>query len=139
MGGSGRGIKKRRKHTVDECIQIDASRMKKKLPFCTIQPAAREFRWLARPVIRFGAFVELKYAVHQQGFSQEVHELITLQRIFPRIGGERWWLTCPGCLQRAGKLYLPPGTSRFRCRKCHGLTYKSCQKRIRRDRSDELV
>jgi hypothetical protein len=31
------------------------------------------------------------------------------------------------CNRRAGKLYLPSGARYFGCRKCHDLTYKSCQ------------
>jgi hypothetical protein len=43
----------------------------------------------------------------------------------PYFGGLRWWWRCLGCGRRVGKLYLPPGQTRFRCRRCHGLTYRS--------------
>jgi len=47
------------------------------------------------------------------------------------LGGARWWFTCPlaadgrACGRRVRKLYLR-GTH-FGCRRCHGLTYRSCQ------------
>src|SRR5262249_33440709 len=50
-----------------------------------------------------------------------------------QFGGRRWWFLCPliargmACNRRAGKLYLPPGAKYFGCRKCHDLTYRSCQ------------
>lgn len=48
-------------------------------------------------------------------------------------GGQRLWGVCPlavggrPCDRRVGKLYKPPGARYFGCRKCHGLTYTSCQ------------
>lgn len=58
---------------------------------------------------------------------------VRLQATPTHFGGERWWFTCllivngVACDGRAGKLYLPPGAKYFGCRKCHGLTYRSCQ------------
>jgi hypothetical protein len=45
----------------------------------------------------------------------------------PHLGGTRWWYVCPLCNRRMSALYLPPNTSHFGCRLCHGLTYKSSQ------------
>lgn len=42
-------------------------------------------------------------------------------------GGVRWWLLCPLCDRRVGKIHLPPGADRFGCRTCHRLTYESCR------------
>jgi hypothetical protein len=59
----------------------------------------------------------------------------------PYFGGRRWWFVCPlivrgiACNRRAGKLYLPPGAKYFGCRKCHDLTYESCQDSHRFDRA----
>jgi hypothetical protein len=50
-----------------------------------------------------------------------------------QLGGRRFWFICPlivrgmACNRRVGNLYLPPGTRYFGCRKCHNLTYRSCQ------------
>ncbi len=40
-----------------------------------------------------------------------------------RYGGHRWWLACPLCNRRCGKLYLLYGE--YGCIRCHNLTYKS--------------
>ena len=65
--------------------------------------------------------------------SKDVRFPVRLQTTPTQFGGERWWFTCPlivngvACNRRAGKLYLPPGARYFGCRKCHDLTYRSCQ------------
>jgi len=65
--------------------------------------------------------------------SEDVQVPVWLQTTPTQFGGKRWWFTCPlilngvACNRRAGKLYLPPGARYFGCRKCHGLTYRSCQ------------
>lgn len=42
-------------------------------------------------------------------------------------GRVRYWMRCPACGRRCGKLHLPGGACRFACRACHDLTYTSCQ------------
>lgn len=32
-------------------------------------------------------------------------------------GGLRWWFECPGCGRRAGKLFIPPQSGQFACRR----------------------
>ncbi len=65
--------------------------------------------------------------------SEDVRIPIRLQTTPTQFGGERWWFTRPlivngvACNRRVGKLYLPPWAQYFDCRKCHGLTYRSCQ------------
>lgn len=53
-------------------------------------------------------------------------------------GMQYYWL-CPGCGSRREKLYLPPAwhSESFRCRECHGLTYRSS--RISHDPRRTLV
>jgi hypothetical protein len=63
---------------------------------------------------------------------------IRLQITHPRLGGLRWWFTCPlvvngcACSRRVGKLYLLPGGRYFGCRHCYDLTYTSCQESDKR-------
>ena len=63
----------------------------------------------------------------------------------PRFGGLRWWFLCPlaprgsPCGRRVGKLYLPPRGRYFGCRRCHGLTYTSCQESHKYDRVWRLL
>ena len=45
----------------------------------------------------------------------------------PHFGGQRYWLVCPRCGKRVGKLYRPKMADKFECRHCHKLTYTSSQ------------
>jgi hypothetical protein len=60
--------------------------------------------------------------------------------VLSAVGGRRWWFTCPlivngrSCGRRVGKRYLPPGARYFGRRRCHDLTYTSCQESHRYDR-----
>lgn len=65
---------------------------------------------------------------------EEVDETARLDVTRLHFGGARFWFTCPRCGQRVGKLYLPPGARRFRCRRCYGLTYTSCRESHKYDR-----
>jgi hypothetical protein len=73
----------------------------------------------------------LQYRLTRSG--EEADLPIRLQTTVPRLGGRRWWFTCPlvvneqPCRRRVGKLYLPPGSKYYGCRTCYHLTYTSCQ------------
>jgi hypothetical protein len=71
----------------------------------------------------------LEYTITDTG--ERVTIPVELETTRPRFGGVRWWGRCP-CGRRVGKLYLPPGATRFACRYCHGLTYASCQQHDKR-------
>jgi hypothetical protein len=64
---------------------------------------------------------------------EEVNIPVRLTTTPTQFGRPRYWFICPlivrgiACNRRAGKLYLPPGAKYFGCRKCHELTYRSCQ------------
>ncbi len=72
--------------------------------------------------------------------SEDVQIPVHLQSTPTQFGGERWWFTCPlivsgaACNGRSGKLHLPPGAKYFGCRKCHDLTYRSCQEAHQEER-----
>lgn len=59
----------------------------------------------------------------------DVEEMIDIERIPCHLGGSRPYFICPGtcsgrrCGQRSTKLYL--WSHRYRCRRCHRLTYRS--------------
>ena len=38
---------------------------------------------------------------------ETVESVIFLIPTYPHFGGVRWWLSCPSCGGRSGKLYLP--------------------------------
>jgi hypothetical protein len=64
-------------------------------------------------------------------------ELGAVARVTTHPGrrGERRWFACPGCGERCGVLFQPDPGDPWRCRRCHGLTYRSAQQAHR----DELV
>jgi hypothetical protein len=41
--------------------------------------------------------------------------------------GQRQWFLCPRCGRRMFKLYRPPGSAFFGCRRCHDLAYRCVQ------------
>jgi hypothetical protein len=64
--------------------------------------------------------------------NEDVSIPVRLETTPTQFGGRRWWFICPLIVRgiatrRAAKLYLPPGAKYFGCRKCHDLTYRSCQ------------
>ncbi|QDS97700.1 hypothetical protein HG15A2_09640 [Adhaeretor mobilis] len=69
---------------------------------------------------------------YSSGEQESIEIPIQLQWTATNFGGQRRWFTCPlisgdvACRRRVGKLYLPPGARYFGCRKCHRLTYESC-------------
>ena len=75
----------------------------------------------------------------------DVETQIRFQATHPKLGGRRWWFTCPlifrgvPCNRRVGKIYLPPGARYFGCRLCHNLTYTSSQEAHQGDRIFALI
>lgn len=54
-------------------------------------------------------------------------ERLVAESTTPRFGGKRWWWRC-SCGRRVTALFLPlTGATRFKCRHCHCLTYRSVQ------------
>jgi hypothetical protein len=54
-------------------------------------------------------------------------------------GGLRWWLLCPFCNGRFGKLFWNEGRHHFLCRKCGGLTYYSTRVAHQQERMIAMV
>lgn len=71
-----------------------------------------------------GDALTLIYRIREPGGEwQDVRERIMLDATPCNYGGERLWLTCPGCFSRRRVLYSAGG--RFRCRQCHDIAYSS--------------
>lgn len=71
-----------------------------------------------------GDTLTLSYSIRENGNDwQPIRERIDLEGTPCNYGGERLWLTCPGCDTRRRVLYCNAG--RFRCRQCHDLAYTS--------------
>ena len=78
-----------------------------------------------------GGLLILSYTV--QATEDPVQTRISLTATRPNFGGLRWWFLCPWCYRRCGKVYMPPKGRHFACRRCHGLTYRTCQESHRWD------
>ena len=140
MGGPGSGNHWRwqgKKTTVEESLVVSMRDFRKRL----YRGAAGTFTWprASGGKSSIGYFVSWNddaptVTLHYRWRDQEDVRLpVRLEMTPAQFGGRRWWFTCPLCVRgvtrnrRAGKLYLPPGAKFFGCRKCHGLTYRSCQ------------
>jgi hypothetical protein len=55
--------------------------------------------------------------------AQHVRETIWFKYTTPNFGGKRAWFSCPQCRKRVAVLFRVD--RRFRCRKCHNLSYKT--------------
>jgi hypothetical protein len=152
MGGRGSGghnhyWRPRKKTVVEDCLSLDANRwMREGILQAGVH---RRDSWLweypggqncsigyevrttdtARPWLR------LTYSCPSGSTGQweSVEYQVRLATSLPRFGRLRWYFCCPlvvrghACGRRVTKLYLPPGGRYFGCRKCHQLTYTSCQ------------
>ncbi len=74
-----------------------------------------------------GIRAEVNYTVTDREGPHDYRYEVGLTATPTPWGASRYWWTCPHCGRRCGTLYLPPGQRIFACRKCHGLTYTSCQ------------
>ena len=71
-------------------------------------------------------YVRLAYSLGDSTASmQDFDYQVSLLTSPCNLGGVRYWFRCPGCLERVGVIYLPPGDVQFRCRHCNNLTYRS--------------
>jgi len=82
---------------------------------------------------------ELKDLGWDSGFSlsysfkgKPVNLHIKLTTTSCNFGGERYWLVCPLCGNKAGKLFRPPEEKYFGCRSCYDLTYRSVREHDQR-------
>ena len=152
MGGSGSGRWHRhdKADTVEECLALDANQLVRDR---LIQLGIRGLgtltwsRAVSGEIVsrvgfevdtsdRHGAVFGLRYTITRT--DEHIQLPIRLEITHPYLGGTRWWFTCPlivrnvVCNRRVAKLYLPPGGRYFGCRRCYGLTYRSCQESDKR-------
>jgi hypothetical protein len=131
MGGYGSGSWRRlnRKATVEESFILHVENIG------TIQPGTTgtlHWRKAGRPLLVHysvtGDAADLALALTYSRHNAEVVNLVVdLEALPTSFGGRRWWMRCPGCQRRSGKLYLSPRARTFGCRACQNLTYRSCQ------------
>lgn len=74
--------------------------------------------YICEPVDRY---LTLNYSINNKEDDRYQNIGLTYTKCY--FGGKRWWMLCPYCHRRIGKLYLLRGY--YACRHCHKLTYKS--------------
>jgi hypothetical protein len=150
LGGYGSGERRTSvKRTVEDCCAMDANRLACDGFFNFGGIASGTYTWRRgddeEPAATVGFEVNAGaerpwFRVHytvtnaRTGERRDVDETGALAITRVAGGGRRFWFTCFGCGRRVGKLYLPAAEYYFRCRKCHDLTYRSCQESHKYDR-----
>jgi len=146
MGGFGSGgwYRYSKKSTVEEALTLGMKHLRKRL----FAGASGTLTWASGGGSKssIGYFVSgsddlptVTLHYHWRD-TEEVRIPIALEATPTQFGGRRWWFICPlivgdiACNRRVGKLYCPPGAKYFGCRKCHELTYRSCQEAHQRER-----
>src|SRR6185295_9572259 len=69
--------------------------------------------------------LELFYNRNDGDECRHVRQTVQLCHTLPHYGGKRWWMLCPYCNLRVGKLYMPFGGDRFASRQVWRLGYNS--------------
>lgn len=152
MGGAGSGThyhwwRSGKKEVVEDCLGLDTNHWMREGILRANVLATGTWRWTYASGKGFavsyeadtrdpaGPFVRLSYSWvgSSSPEPQSADYRVRLTTTRPRFGGLRWWFICPlivvgrPCERRVGKLYLPPAARYFGCRRCHELTYTSCQ------------
>jgi hypothetical protein len=111
----------RRKRTVEECDVIDISSWTGQHHAWRMEIRSEMWDWLDEkghaiiPDVVLGLGMEEKI---------EVDVAITAGNW---LCDYRYWFVCPLCSTRCKKMYRPPETEKYYCRKCQNLTYASTQ------------
>ena len=108
-----------KKTTVEDCRQLNVGRMQLKPNVKLLVVADYD----TRPyIVDVDTFETDGFLVTQCGWRVELSSTPAPN------GGRRWWLHCPACNRRGGKLYAPPWMgSKLKCRNCYNLAYESQQ------------
>jgi hypothetical protein len=144
MGGSGstRWEWHRKARTVENCASISTVRPREQLTrhIGVIKPTGGG-SWVTRCCLddaREGLFeivmpegaqptLRVTLSAVGSGMADGQSHTITFAGMRPHLGGTRWLYYCPLCNRRTAFLYLVPRASRFACRLCYGLSYRSSQ------------
>lgn len=150
MGGpsSGRWGNYRRRIQVEECLPLDTSDLGQLGILASPSVVAGRLGWQTSPggdllgsaTYRLGPpgadeTRELRLRLSAELDPTCQVQLFKLERV--AIGcAPRWLLLCPECGERrARRLFLPPKSKRFACKRCHALHYRSVQQHdVRLDR-----
>ena len=112
MGGFGSGQKyERKKLTLNDLPAIDAAVIKARL---------RDGQTF---ILSWGNGLSLSFRADESTlYAIELGQIIEVERMACRFGGERFWLRCPYCDSRRRVLYIY--RHGIECRDCLGLSYE---------------
>jgi hypothetical protein len=144
---SGRWHDYQKACTVEQCLALDANRLTSLGLLGASVSLSGQITWGVGEAAKkidcevctrdeAAPWLRLRYAATATGAREDYR--LRLTTTSPWFGGRRWWFVCPlvahgePCNRRVGKLYLPPGARSFGCRRCHRLTYASCQEHDKR-------
>jgi hypothetical protein len=131
MGGSGSGYYLRsgdKKSCVEDCIVLNLFKLRELITWNGRGSGilwSNEKCWMNYTLQE--NVLTLSYLIKQGDKRVPIDEHIPISRTYPHFGGARIWMHCPNCNRRVGKLYLAPGLTRYLCRGCADLTYRSRQ------------
>jgi hypothetical protein len=142
-----------KKTTVEDCLTLDINRLVRDTNLQAGIWARGSWRWTYRSGKSFSVDYEVETLTEASPYLhlsyswvwpsrpevQQASYSVDLTTTRPHLGGVRWWFICPllrggrPCRRRVCKLYLPPHARYFGCRRCHDLTYTSCQESHKND------
>jgi len=155
---STRQRRRRRRTTVEECRVLPVRAFTRRGLFPAEEKQRGVARWVNRRTDEAEASLIFEVAPHPRSHrlwlfyalphaSQPIGYPVEMDTTPCNFGGVRWWFRCPsqtaseeGCNgRRCGKLYMPPGETRYLCRECHDLTYRSCQESNEPGRLERMI
>ncbi len=145
MGGYGSGYRPYPKQVVEQFVTLDINRLARRrllIPDTTARidlehPVTGERVGSAKcmfgPDLGYHMYLTMRLSWGPSRGWREEEEVeadeyvLRLYPSRPHFGGRRWWLGCPFCEERKGKLYLVTKQRGWACRRCGDLTYRSCK------------
>jgi hypothetical protein len=122
MGGFGSGRPQTRRY-LDSLIRIEINALRRHLAG---PGTVLSVQWGSGNALSIRVELDavvLQYAIRRDDVAEEMDERVALQHQPRHYGGTEAYFRCPSCDRRCSKLYLLG--SRFRCRHCTGLAYRS--------------
>jgi hypothetical protein len=122
------------KPTVDDCIALDASMLRKNGMLMDFMDRRLQRRWqlgnsLVGDILLSTTFTgDIAYPSLQIDgtcFAQPIMQTVQLVSRLMRFGGKRWYFLCPQTKRPCSRLILPPGGKAFASVKGWGLSYRS--------------
>jgi hypothetical protein len=135
MGGyySGRWHWYTKKTTVEECHKISIADFNK--GFLNRRFAETGIVYESETDDAKYRRVIAKYkGIEPSSYPKQTGQHFRLTHTACNYGGWRYWLICPRCSRRCGKVYKPAYGGSYACRKCHDLSYTTAQQAHQYDR-----